>query len=185
MEHLRHDPHVSARPLPRGNTRAAPGYGLGQHVVLADTATLTGRTCPCLSRSKYSPFFIASDGFSGVQLWRSDGTAAGTVPVKVWPEAGWFALAAEEVKGIHSSSRPMRDLLVVTHGCLHGSQFSCVIQMVRAMSADDSRCALPRLLGTPPRNRSTARACCQEKSARHLGTLPSPSRGRDACGPPS
>ena len=86
-------------------------------MVLADTATLTGRTCPCLSRSKYSPFFIASDGFSGVQLWRSDGTAAGTVPVKVWPEAGWFALAAEEVKGIHSSSRPMRDLLVVTHGC--------------------------------------------------------------------
>ena len=45
-------------------------------------------------------FFIASDGFSGVQLWRSDGTAAGTVPVKVWPEPGWFAIAAEEVKGI-------------------------------------------------------------------------------------
>ena len=36
-------------------------------------------------------FFIASDGFSGVQLWRSDGTAAGTLPVKSWPEPGWLA----------------------------------------------------------------------------------------------
>lgn len=39
-------------------------------------------------------FFIASDGFSGVQLWRSDGTGAGTVPVKAWPEPGWMGLAA-------------------------------------------------------------------------------------------
>ena len=120
-------------------------------MVLADTATLTGRTCPCLSRSKYSPFFIASDGFSGVQLWRSDGTAAGTVPVKVWPEAGWFALAAEEVKGIHSSSRPMRDLLVVTHGCPPCESVSHDLRITRSWvvrlsakgrSGRSQRCAL-------------------------------------------